>query len=100
MYTIVSFHKILPQFLEDYIANMMICAAKSNQEPGCIRYEVMQDVDEPTLMCLTQVFRDEEAYQEHQVAEHHRAWMEISADWRDRSAHRRHLLRYIAPEPN
>ena len=73
MYTIVSFHKILPQFLEDYIANMRICAAKSNQEPGCIRYEVMQDVDEPTLMCLTQVFRDEEAYQEHQVAEHHRA---------------------------
>ena len=34
----------------------------------------MQDVDEPTLMCLTQVFRDEEAYQEHQVAEHHRTW--------------------------
>jgi len=55
MYTSVSLHKILPENLDDYIVNMRICAQKSNQEPGCIRYEVMQDVDEPTVMSLPDV---------------------------------------------
>jgi quinol monooxygenase YgiN len=99
MYTVVSFHRILPQHVDDYIQNMRICAAKSNEEPGCIRYEVTQDVDDPTMFCLTQVFRDESAYEDHQVADHHKWWMEISGGWRDLSLRERHQLRYITPEP-
>jgi autoinducer 2-degrading protein len=99
MYTSVSFHKILPQHLDDYIANMRICAAKSNQEPGCIRYEVMQDVNDLTMMCLFQVFRDADAYQAHQVAEHHKEWMELSGGWRDQSVRIRHEMGYITPAP-
>jgi autoinducer 2-degrading protein len=99
MYTIIGFHKILPQHLDDYIQNMRICAEKSNQEPGCIRYEVMQDVDDPTVMCLFQVFEDEDAYQAHQVAEHHVVWMQLSGGWRDVSARVRHEMRYITPAP-
>lgn len=99
MYTVVGFHKILPEHLDDYIENMRICAEKSNQESGCIRYEVMQDVDDPTVMCLLQVFADQEAYEAHQVAEHHRVWMELSGGWRDLSGRRRHEMRYITPDP-
>ena len=99
MYTVVSFHKILPEHLTDYIENMRICAGKSNQEPGCIRYEVMQDVDDPTMMCLFQIFVDETAYQAHQEAEHHRVWMELSGGWRDSNVRVRHQMQYITPEP-
>jgi autoinducer 2-degrading protein len=97
MYTVIGFSKILPQHIDDYIENMRICAAKSNQEPGCIRYEVMQDVDDPATMCLFQVFADMDAYQAHQDSEHHRVWMELSGSWRDASARSRHELRYITP---
>jgi autoinducer 2-degrading protein len=97
VYTVVSFHKILPQHVDDYIQNMRVCAEASNTEPGCIRYEVMQDVDDPTLMCLFQVFRDHEAYQFHQDAEHHRKWIELSGGWRDGPARERHELTYITP---
>ena len=69
MFTSVGLHKILPQHVNDYIENMRICAEASNKEPGCIRYEVMQDVEDDTTFCLLQVFRDEAAYQEHQDAE-------------------------------
>src|SRR5690242_10838602 len=58
MYVSVSFHKILPQHIDDYITNMNVCAEASNKEPGCIRYEVMQDVSDPGMMCLFQVFKD------------------------------------------
>jgi autoinducer 2-degrading protein len=99
MYTVLRFSKILPEHVDDYIENMRVCAEKSNQEPGCIRYEVMQDVDDPTLMCLFQVFTDDAAYQVHQDSEHHRVWMELSGGWRDPSTRSRNELRYITPAP-
>ena len=97
MYTSISFHKIMPERVDDYITNMRICAEKSNQEAGCIRYEVMQDADDPTMMCLFQIFEDENAYQAHQEAEHHRVWIELSGGWRDQSFRDRHLMRHITP---
>jgi autoinducer 2-degrading protein len=99
MYTSVSFHKILPEHLDDYIANMRICAEKSNQEPGCIRYEVMQDASDPTMMFLFQVFQDDDAFKAHQVAEHHRVWIELSGGLRDQSVRIRHEMGYITPAP-
>ena len=99
MYTVILFNKILAEHVDDYIVNMRVCAEKTNQEPGCIRYEVMQDVDDPTIMCLFQVFRDEAAYQAHQDSEHHRVWIEMSGSWRDPSARNRHEMRYITPSP-
>ncbi len=97
MYTSVSFHKILPQHLDDYITNMRVCAEKTNKEPGCIRYEVMQDESDPTLMLLFQIFRDAGAYQAHQDAQHHRDWSAMSRDWRDTSVAERHLMDFITP---
>lgn len=100
MYTIALFTKVLPQHVEDYITNMRVCAEATNKEPGCIRYEVMQDVDDPTLMLLFQAFADEAAYQAHQDADHHRVWIEKSGDWRDPDGRRRNQLRYITPPPS
>ena len=99
MYTVVGFTKILPAHVDEYIENMRICAEKTNQEPGCIRYEVMQDVDDPAMMCLFQVFTDKAAYQAHQESEHHRVWIELSGAWRDQNARSRHEMRYITPAP-
>ena len=100
MFTSVGFHKILPEHVDDYIENMTICAEASNKEQGCVRYEVLQDTEDATVFCLLQVFRDEAAYQEHQDAEHHRHWMELSGGWRDLSGRRTHDMRYITPEPS
>lgn len=100
MYTVIGFTRVLPEHVSDYIENMRICAQKTNQEPGCIRYEVMQDVAEPTLMCLFQIFEDEAAYQSHQDSEHHGVWIEMSGPWRDQSMRNRHEMRYVTPPPD
>lgn len=95
MYISISFHKILPQHIEDYKTNMNVCAAATNQEPGCIRYEVLQDNDDPSMMCLMQYFKDADAYQFHQDAPHHKHWVEISRDWRDRSVTQRNEMQFV-----
>ena len=99
MYTVIGFNKILPEHIDDYITNMRVCAEATNKEPGCIRYEVLQDVDDPSIMLLVQVFEDESAYQVHQDAEHHRVWIEMSGSWRDPSGRTRNEMRYVTSEP-
>jgi autoinducer 2-degrading protein len=97
MYESVLIYRVLPQFIDDYVTNMRICAEASSKEPGCIRYEVMQDVADPSMVCLLQIFKDAEAYQAHQDAPHHVHWVEISAPWRDRSVVIRHEMKHITP---
>jgi quinol monooxygenase YgiN len=97
MYTLILFNKVLPEHVDAFIEGMRVCAEATNKEAGCIRYEAMQDVDDPTVICLFQVFEDEAAYQFHQDAEHHRVWIALSGGWRDNSARVRHELRYVTP---
>ena len=97
MFSSVLIYKIFPQFIDDYITNMRICAEASNKEEGCIRYEVMQDKSDPTIMCLLQVFKDDAAYKFHQDAAHHVHWSEISRPWRDLSYQTSNEMTYITP---
>ena len=97
----VGFAKILPDHVDDYIENMKVVAANSNQEPGCIYYGALQDLNDPTVMCLIMIFEDAEASKIHGDSEHHRIWSELnsSGGWRDRSAARSNKMRFITPAP-
>ncbi len=99
MYVVVGLHNVLPEHLAEYLESVREHARRSAAEPGCVRYEVLQDVDEPGTVCLFEVFRDEAAFQAHQAADHYEHWMTLSRDWRDRGARRRHVMRYVTPDP-
>ena len=59
---------------------------------------MLQDVDNPTTICLHEVFRNEAAFATHQAAEYYRRWMDMSADWREPGARVRHVLDYVYPD--
>ena len=99
MYVIMGLHKILPERLEEYLANIAVHARNSSAEPGCVRYEVLQDDDDPTTVCLFEVFEDEAALAAHRKTEQYKWWMDLSREWRDQNALRRHAMRYVTPEP-
>ena len=98
MYVVLGLHKILSSCLQDYLENVKLHARSSLLEPGCVRYEVLQDEDDPATICLYEVFEDEAAFQAHRAADHYKWWMELSRGWRDGGVRERHVMRYVTPE--
>ena len=97
----VNFAKILPEHVDDYIQNMKVVAEASNREPGCVYYGALQDLKDPTVMCLIMIYTDEEASKIHTDSEHHRIWSELNSKggWRDPSGANNHRMQFITPPP-
>ena len=97
MYVVLGLHKILPQHLDEYIANVATHTRNSASEQGCVRYETLRDQDDPTIFCLIEVFADEAAFLAHRDAAHYKWWMDLSRDWRDGPVVDRHVMDFITP---
>ena len=52
-------------------------------EPGCLRFDVLQDANDPNTIYLYEVYRDEQAFEAHRQAPHLRQWRETVKDWFD-----------------
>lgn len=95
MYVIFNIIRVKQQYLDQFLKGVFLHARNSSQEPGCIRYEVMQDKNDPQIVCLYEVFRDEVAFNEHRTYDYYKHWMESSRDWRHSEQRTRHVLDYI-----
>ncbi len=45
-------------------------------EPGCFRFDILEDKSIPTRFYLYEVYRDEEAFQAHLETPHYKLWRE------------------------
>lgn len=97
MYVVLGTVKVKPEHLDEFLKHVSIHAANSSREPGCVRFEVLQDVDDPLTVCLLEVFRSEQDLQVHREQDYYRHWMDMSSGWRDRSRSSRRVLRDIYP---
>ena len=52
-------------------------------EPGRLRFDVLQDANDPNTIYLYEVYRDEQAFEAHRQAPHLRQWRETVKDWFD-----------------
>ena len=95
MYVIFNIIKVKQENLEQFLAGVTQHARNSSAEPGCVRYEVMQDVNDPHIVCLYEVFRDEDAFHKHRTYDFYLAWMESSKNCRHSENRIRHVLDYI-----
>ncbi len=53
----------------------------SVQEPGNLRFDVLQSAGDPTRFVLYEAWRDEAAMAAHKETAHYLAWRETVADW-------------------
>lgn len=65
----------LPAFIEATLAN----ARASLQEPGVARFDVIQQLDDPTRFTLVEVYRDEAANLAHKETAHYFTWRDTVA---------------------
>ncbi|MCA9936505.1 MAG: antibiotic biosynthesis monooxygenase [Ardenticatenaceae bacterium] len=63
-------HFIKPELVEAYKAAILANARLTVQEPGIIRFDVLQDSEDPTHFCLMEVYRDAAARETHLQTAH------------------------------
>jgi autoinducer 2-degrading protein len=97
VYAVLGIIKVKPEHLQEFIQHVATHARNSEREPGCLRFEVLQDQEDPQTICMYEVFRSEADLVVHRQQEYYRRWMEISKDWRDASSYSRRVLEHVYP---
>ena len=69
----ISIH-VKAEHLEAFRGATIENARHSRQEPGVVRFDFIQQADDPTRMMLLEVYRDEAAHASHRETPHYHAW--------------------------
>jgi|SRR5579859_4550258 len=81
MFALVVSLKVKPELREKFLAaaeDDSICSVRD--EPGCVRFDVLQDNADPNHFFYYEVYRDEAAYQAHSQAPHYARWRAAAAE--------------------
>ncbi len=65
--------------LEEMIAALEGNRIHSRDEPGCLKWEWSQHIEDPTKFAIYELYTDREAFAAHKASEHFAAWAEASA---------------------
>ncbi len=84
MYIIIAPLQIKEGFRERFVEEIISDAEGSvNKEPGCLRFDVVQDPKDPNRIWLYEVYKDEDAFQEHTKTPHFIKWRDAVKEWLD-----------------
>lgn len=81
MHAIFVTVKVKPERLERFlevIENDAVCSPRD--EPGCVRFEVFQNRDDPHTYHFFEVYTDEAAFAAHRQTPHFALWDEASKE--------------------
>ncbi len=74
----VNIH-VKPEHLEEF-KNVSIenAAASTVDEPGCARFDIMQDASDPTRFIYMEVYQNADAASKHKETKHYNHWREVA----------------------
>ena len=96
MYVVGVTVMVKPEVVEEFVAATRDNARNSRQEPGCVRFDVLQAEEDPARFFLYEVYRSKDAFTAHQQTEHYQRWRQTVADW---MAQPRQGIRYRNVDP-
>jgi quinol monooxygenase YgiN len=71
---------VKPEAVESFRESTIENARYSMQEPGVLRFDCVQQSDDPTRFVLVEVYRSPEAAADHKETEHYKRWRDAVAD--------------------
>jgi quinol monooxygenase YgiN len=71
---------VKPEFIEAFIEATIENARNSVQEPGIARFDVIQQLDDPTRFVLVEAYRSSDDPAEHKKTAHYQTWRDTVAD--------------------
>jgi quinol monooxygenase YgiN len=82
MYVLVVTIDIKPGFKDKFVAEMLDDACGSvRDEPGCVRFDVIQDEKDSDRIYLYEVYKDRAAFDYHMTTPHFLKWKDAVQDW-------------------
>jgi autoinducer 2-degrading protein len=78
--TLVHVH-VLQDYIEDFIRASEANHSASIQEPGNLRFDILQSPDDPTRFVLYEAYRSPADADAHKQTAHYLTWRETVADW-------------------
>jgi autoinducer 2-degrading protein len=72
---------VKPEHIAEFIAASRENAANTILEPGALRFDVLQQADDPQRFILYEAYRDEEASKAHKQTAHYARWRETVEPW-------------------
>ncbi|HQP31363.1 MAG TPA: putative quinol monooxygenase [Deltaproteobacteria bacterium] len=96
MLIVQVFIQVKPQSVEAFKAASMENAAASIREPGCARFDVIQQLDDPTRFVLYEAYRSQGDNDLHKHSAHYLRWRDTVAGMQ---AEERYSIKYTACFP-
>lgn len=82
MYAIVVNLECTPGAEDAFREAALDDASNSVQEPGCVRFDVYQGLEDPKRFVFVEVYRDEDAFKAHTQTAHMARWQAATKDIR------------------
>jgi quinol monooxygenase YgiN len=73
------FCRVLPEAIEAFTEATLTNARASLAEPGILRFDVVQDTEDPTEFVLVEVYRSAAAPAAHKATAHYAVWRDTVA---------------------
>lgn len=80
MYIVHVFVHVKPERVDDFYEATIMNARNSVQEPGIARFDVIQQLDDPTKFVLVEVYRTPADPAKHKDTDHYMAWRDAVAE--------------------
>jgi autoinducer 2-degrading protein len=69
------------EFVNDFIKATIENHQKSIKEPGNLRFDILQDAENPAKFVFYEAFKDEKAVADHKLTAHYQVWRDAVVDW-------------------
>lgn len=77
---VVTVH-VKPEHIPEFLAATLCNHKGSREEPGNLRFDVLQSVDDPGRVLLYEVFASQSAVEAHRLTGHYLAWRDKVEPW-------------------
>ena len=78
--TLVKIH-VKSEHLTEFIEVTRANHEGSVREPGNLRFDVLQSIEDPSRFILYEAYRDEASAKAHKETAHYAAWRDAATDW-------------------
>ena len=70
--------RVKPESVEAFKAATIINARESRREPGVLRFDIIQQADDPARFVLIEIYRDAAANAAHKETAHYSVWRDTA----------------------